>query len=160
MSIATHNVEVSCPEAFASLTRSLFPSAPGYSRNRVPPEGRNHQAARRECALLRDSTLVPFPVSWHTRSCFYRRPCANEPTETRLGCQGARTSIPKAVRTVKWVGLGGGFSQDFAGVSSPAWKAGAFTPDFSKSTQGWSDSVLKSGKATRTKEIDGLSSRQ
>ena len=101
MNIATHNVEVLCPEAFAATKRCLFPCAPRYSRNSVPPEGRDHQAVRRECALLRDLTLVPFPVSWQTRSCFYRWPCASEPVETRLGCQGARTSILEGEAHVK-----------------------------------------------------------
>ena len=101
MHIATHNVEVPFPQAFASLARSLFPCAPGYSRNRVPPVGRDLLAVRRECALLRDSTLASFPVSWQTRSCFYLPPCAVEPTETRLGCQGAMNMIAYNHENVK-----------------------------------------------------------
>jgi hypothetical protein len=41
MTIASHTVEALSPEAFASLARSLFPCAPRYSRNRVPPGGRD-----------------------------------------------------------------------------------------------------------------------
>jgi len=93
MNTATHTVGVPFPQAFASPKRSLFPCAPRYSRNRVPPVERHHLAVRQECALLRDLTPVSFPVSWQTRSCFYRWPCASEPTETRLSCQGARGMI-------------------------------------------------------------------
>ena len=93
MNTATHTVEVPFPQAPASPKRNLFPCAPRYSRNRVPPVERHHLAVRQECALLRDLTLISFPVSWQTRSCFYRWPCASEPTETRLSCQGARGMI-------------------------------------------------------------------
>jgi len=58
MNTATHNVEVPFPQAFASPKRSPFPSAPRYGSNMVPPVERVHQAVRRECALLRDSTLA------------------------------------------------------------------------------------------------------
>jgi hypothetical protein len=43
MTIASHKVAAPSPEAFASLTRSLFPGAPGYSRNRIPPVGRDRR---------------------------------------------------------------------------------------------------------------------
>ena len=58
MNTATHTVEVPFPQAFPGLTSWLFPSAPRYRRNGVPYAERNHQAVRRECALLRDSTLA------------------------------------------------------------------------------------------------------
>ena len=91
MKTALHHVEVSCPEAFASLPkrRSLFPCAPGYSRNSVPPEGRGRWPLGEQalsCEILRwPHSLFRGP----TRSCFSRWPCASEPTETRFGCQGA-----------------------------------------------------------------------
>ena len=45
MTTASHNVEALSPEAFAPPPekRSLFPCAPGYSRNRVPPVGRDRR---------------------------------------------------------------------------------------------------------------------
>ena len=62
MNTATHSVVVPFPQAFASALprkqRSLFPCAPGYSRNEVSPLQHNRQAVRRVCALLRGSTLV------------------------------------------------------------------------------------------------------
>jgi hypothetical protein len=58
MNTATHTVEVPFPQAFPGLTSWLFPSAPRYRRNGVPYAERDHQAVRRECALLRDSTLA------------------------------------------------------------------------------------------------------
>ncbi len=58
MNTATHTVEVPFPQAFPGLTSWLFPSAPRYRRNGVPYAERDHQAVRRDCALLRDSTLA------------------------------------------------------------------------------------------------------
>ncbi len=47
MHAAIHNVEAPFPQAFASRpakkARSLFPGAPGYSRNRVPSVGRDRR---------------------------------------------------------------------------------------------------------------------
>jgi|GraSoiStandDraft_43_1057313.scaffolds.fasta_scaffold297640_1 hypothetical protein len=47
MNAAIHNVEAPFPQAFASRppkkARSLFPGAPGYSRNRVPSVGRDRR---------------------------------------------------------------------------------------------------------------------
>jgi hypothetical protein len=50
MNAAIHNVEAPFPQAFASRppkkARSLFPGAPGYSRNRVPSVGRDRRLER------------------------------------------------------------------------------------------------------------------
>ncbi|MGZ3617762.1 MAG: hypothetical protein ACXWOL_13470 [Ktedonobacteraceae bacterium] len=81
MTTASHNVAALSPEAFAPPPekRSLFPWGTGYSRNRVPPVGRDRRPLGEHapsCEVLR------WPLSLFrgpTRSCFYPRPCAWEP---------------------------------------------------------------------------------
>ncbi len=91
MTSASHNVAALSPEAFAAPAQksSRFPCAPGYRQNTVPPDGRDPQTVRCECALLRDSTLASFPVARQTQSFFYPPSFTAEPAKTRFSCQGA-----------------------------------------------------------------------
>ena len=111
MPTASHNVEALSPEAFAPppQKRSLFPCAPGYSRNSVPPVGRDRRPLgghAPSCEVLR------WPLSLFrgpTQSCFYPRPCAWEPVHDS-GVKVLQDSSLTGVE--KWVcaSAGEGFS--------------------------------------------------
>jgi hypothetical protein len=69
MNIATHTVVVPFPQAFPDSSEPAVPECPSVQEKqwRDPSLRResHHQAVRRECALLRDSTLALSPSGKH-----------------------------------------------------------------------------------------------
>jgi hypothetical protein len=122
MTTASHNVAALSPEAFAAPPKksSLFPCAPGYSRNSVPPLQNSRQAVRRACALLRGFTLAPLHCFVGQRGrVFTDSPLLSNPYTIQLSTY-YRPILSQPVKS--------GNAPAGARFSSPASKTGAFKP--------------------------------
>ena len=123
MNTATHNVVALSPEAFASLPkkRSLFPCAPGYSRNRVFHPWKETDKPLGEYALSCETLRWPhslFPGKHG--SVFTRGPSPLNPYTIQL-TRCSVSILPEVPKRGNCAPAGTGFS-------SPCVNAGAFKP--------------------------------